>query len=282
MPEAESAPPGIGMRSDWEADFAQNAAFHDGVAAEYDVHLRSSPYNDLARTAFHDLVARYVPAGSTLLDFGCGTGLDALDYAQQGYRVLAYDNSPGMVAQLEARCRAQIASGAVATCAAEYPRFLDRFPAWPAPDAIVANFAVLNSIRDLSPLFETFARQLRPSGWVIVSILNPLHWAKVRTPGWWQDAWRHPGGPRLFSARPYRTYLHFLPALLRSARGFHLVGRANAGAFVRYDAVAPPGEPRRWWGQADSPKDRFARVLWQTPAFRLLGHFLFLVLRRDP
>jgi SAM-dependent methyltransferase len=282
MPEAGSAPPGIGMRSDWEPDFAQNAAFHNEVAAEYDVHLRSSPYNDLARAAFRDLVARYAPSGSTLLDFGCGTGLDAQHYAQQGYRVLAYDNSPGMMAQLEVRCRPQIASGAVATCAAEYPRFLARFPEWPAPDTVVANFAVLNSIRDLSPLFETFARHLRPPGWVIVSILNPLHWAKVKTPGWWLDAWRSPAGPRLFSTRPYRTYLHFLPALLRSARSFHLVGRANAGAFVRYDAVAPSREPHSWWGHADSPKDRFARVLWQTPAFRLLGHFQFLVLRRDP
>ena len=56
-------------------------------------------------------MARIVPPESTLLDFGCGTGIDALHYAQQGYRVLAYDNSPGMVAQLEARCRTQFASG---------------------------------------------------------------------------------------------------------------------------------------------------------------------------
>ncbi len=262
-----------------EPDFVQNAAFHNDLAAHYDVHLRSSPYNDLAREAFRDLVARLVPAGSTLLDFGCGTGLDAFDYAQRGYRVLAYDNSPGMVAQLEARCGAQIASGTVATCAADYPSFLDRFPAWTAPDAVVSNFAVLNSIRDLSPLFEIFARQLRPPGWIIVSILNPLHWAKVKAPGWWREAWRSPTGPRLFSARPYRTYLHFLPAVLKAARRFHLVGRANAGMFVRYDAVAAAGKERLWWGDAGSPT---AHVLWRTPAFRLLGHFTFLALRRDP
>jgi SAM-dependent methyltransferase len=269
------------VRCDPEPDFAQNAAFHDDVAAQYDVHLGGNPYNELARTAFRELVGRYVLTGSTLLDFGCGTGLDALYYAQHGYRVLAYDNSPGMIAELERRCRTQIASGAIATHAAGYPSFLAQFPAWPAPNAVVANFAVLNSIRDLSPLFETFARELAPPGWIVVSILNPLHWAKVKTPGWWRDAWRHPTGPRLFSAHPYQTYMHFPGALLLSARGFHLVGRGNAGAFVRYDAAAP-GEPRAWWGQADSLKGRFARGLWRTPAFRLLGHFLFLVLRRDP
>jgi hypothetical protein len=66
--------------------------------------------------------------------------------------------------------------------------------------------------------------------------------------------------------------------VLQAARGFDLVGRANAGAVVRYDAAAR----RSWWGQADSLKGQLSRVLWRTPAFRLLGHFLFLVLRRDP
>lgn len=264
-----------------DPDFSKNASFHDNLAAHYDAHLRSSPYNDLARVAFRDLVTRIVPAGSTLLDFGCGTGLDALHYTELGYRVLAYDNSPGMVAQLETRCAAQIASGAVRTCAVGYPSFLDRFPEWPAPAAVVSNFAVLNSIRDLSPLFETFSRQLAPPGWIIINILNPLHWAKVKMPAWWRDSWRSPSASRLFLTKPYATYLHFVPGVLRSARGFHLVGRANAGQFVRYDAVSPSHESRSWWGPDERPK-KTADLLWRTPAFRMLGHFLFLVLRRDP
>ena len=99
--------------------------------------------------------------------------------------------------------------GAVRAYAAEYPSFLDRFLPWPAPHAVVSNFAVLNSIRDLSPLFETFGRQLAPPGWVIVSILNPLHWAKVKMPNWWRGAWRGPTRTRLFSKEPYATYLTF-------------------------------------------------------------------------
>jgi ubiquinone/menaquinone biosynthesis C-methylase UbiE len=79
--------------------FEQNAAVHNELAADYDARLSGNPHNALARRAFVELVARHVPTGSTLLDFGCGTGLDALDHAHSGYRVLAYDNSPGMLVQ---------------------------------------------------------------------------------------------------------------------------------------------------------------------------------------
>ena len=263
-----------------ETDFKQNAAFHDQLAAEYDGHLTGNPHNALARSAFRDLVTRYVPSGSTLLDFGCGTGLDAQYYACQGYRVLAYDNSPGMVAQLEQRCPSEIAGGQIRTCAVAYPSFPTGLPAWPAPQAIVANFAVLNSIRDLQPLFGHFARLLAPGGWVMVSLLNPFHWSKVRMAAWWRNALPRPTGPRLYVTQPYASYLHFVPALLRAAPGFRLVGRAQAGTLVRYHEAARPRE-LSWWPPEGLAAAGWKRHLWQTSACKLLGHFLFLVLRRD-
>src|SRR5260370_38351844 len=91
-------------------DAERNAAFYDELAAHYDAHL-TNPHDALARAAFQDLVARYVAAGSTLLDFGCGTGVDAIEYARRGYRVLAYDKSAGMVSELERRCRNERTAG---------------------------------------------------------------------------------------------------------------------------------------------------------------------------
>ena len=247
-------------------------------AAQYDAQLTSNRYDVLARAAFRDLVARYVPKGSTLLDFGCGTGLDALQYAQQGYQVLAYDTSRSMMAGLKRRCTARIAAGEVIPYFMDYPRFLDTFPQRPAPHAVVSNFAVLNLIADLEPLFDSFARHLAPPGWVIFSVLNPIHWSKVKMPEWWRGLLRTRSGSRIFSTQPHTSYLHFLPGLLRAAPQFHLVGRANAGKLVRYDSTIPSRE-RQWWGQTGvRPVDR---VLWHSPAYKLLGHFLFLVLRRD-
>jgi len=128
-------------------DFDSNAAIYDRLAPLYDAHMSRKPSDTLARTAFLDLVTKNVSLGSTLLDFGCGTGLDAFYYAQRGYRVLAYDHSPGMIAQLRDRCEEAIVSGDITTCSVDYSSFLCHFPFTTWPNAIVSNFAVLNLIR---------------------------------------------------------------------------------------------------------------------------------------
>lgn len=263
-----------------DSDFAQNAAFHDRLAPQYDAQMAKSAYDTLAREAFVELVGRYVSPGSTLLDFGCGTGIDALHYARKGYCVQAYDNSPGMLAQLRLRCKTDVASGQIIAWSEDYPSFLDRFPQPPAPSAAMANFAVLNSIRKLAPLFETFARNLAPPGWMMLSILNPLHWSKLKKSGWWLRSLDPRDGSPVYAVQPYATYMHVVSHLLRAAPQFHLVGCANAGRFVRYQATRPENE-KSWWELTDSKKKGMQRILWRTPAYRLLGQFVFLVLRRD-
>ena len=261
-----------------ESDFAQNAAFHDELAPRYDALLGDSPYNKLARQVFVDLVSHYVAPGSTLLDFGCGTGLDAVHYARKGYRVLAFDNSPGMVAQLRNRSRAELDAGQIIAWSESYPSFLANPRGQSTPSAITANFAVLNSIRELKPLFDAFAGYLAPPGWVVVSILNPLHWAKLKTPGWWLKAIGEGNGSPLYTARPHASYLHSVNSVLRAASQFHLVGRANAGRFVRLEEAA--SSKPRWW-QADPKPSSLEHMLWRLPIRRIFGHFVFLVLRRD-
>ena len=84
-----------------------------------------------------------------------------------------------------------------------------------------------------------FAERLAPPGLVIVSILNPLHWTKLKEPHWWLHVAQARSRPLLYQTRPYVSYLHFIQTLRRSAPQFHLVGRANAGALVRYDEGLP-------------------------------------------
>jgi SAM-dependent methyltransferase len=263
-------------------DFEHNAAFYDNVATRYDAHMCQKPTDVLARRAFVDFVTLHIAARSTLLDFGCRTGLDALEYVRRGFRVQAYDNSPGMIAELKKSCSADIASGNISTSSVSYPQFRSRFPFEQLPQAVVSDFAVLNMIGDVQTLFDFFARHLAPPGWMILSILNPHHWTKLRTSHWWSIAFRNSGREAPINlTEPYLSYMHFVPAIVLAAPQFRLVGRANAGAFVRYDSIPADIRQRRWWQDPAAKAGRFRRFVWHTPAHRMLGDFMFLVLRRD-
>jgi SAM-dependent methyltransferase len=245
----------------------RSVLFHDRIATGYDAALNARAEDVLARDAFRDLVARNVPRGAAILDFGCGTGLDAIDYDARGYRVFAYDSSPGMIARLTANC----GDRRVEAVSRDYSEFPSVLRSWPRPDAVVANFAVLNHIRDLTEWFHFLAPHLSERGCVIVSVLNPLHWTHLLTIRWWRSAMVR--DLRAHSVEPV-TYLHSIRSILRAARGFELIGRANAGAVVRYRAR---GGEAIWWGGGNSLRG----FLWRTPLRRFLGHFVFLVFRRD-
>jgi SAM-dependent methyltransferase len=261
-----------------EPESQPSSVFYDRLAGEYDKRMSLNSTDLLLRSAFVDLVAQHVAFGSTLLDFGCGTGLDAAEYVRRGYKVHAYDSSVGMMARLQDRCRDHIATGAIKTYSAEDSAFLDLLPLTPAPHAVVSNFAVVNLIGDTRPLFEAFARHLAPPGWVILSILNPTHWSRLTTPQWWRCVLHRSDEAPVHGSRPYVNYLHFVPALLRAAPQFHFVGRANAGTSVRFDS-AGEGTSRFWWSETERT---YRRVLWNSAAYKFLGQFVFLVLRRDP
>jgi SAM-dependent methyltransferase len=264
------------------ADDDRSAAYYDRLAPSYDAEVTRQPSDLLARSALIDLVVRHVAPGSTVLDFGCGTGIDAERYDRHGYTVLAYDNSSGMVAQLRHRCADAISSGRILLRHADYRSFPEILRAWPAPNAVVANFAVLNMVRDPAPLLDAFRRHMAPPGWLFISVMNPIHWRRLMSRGWWQAILRRQGAtPPLYLTDHFNCYLHFVPALLRAAPGFRLIGRGNAGTFVRYDAVDRKGAGRLWWESGRSASLSAKRALWRTPAVELLGTFVFLVLRRD-
>jgi SAM-dependent methyltransferase len=262
-------------------DAERSATYYNALAPRYDAELSRLPADILARRAFVDLVTRYVTPDATILDFGCGTGVDAAQYARRGYNVLAYDNSPGMMAGLTTRCADAIATGHVVPRCAAYESFGDILSEWPAPHAVVANFAVLNMIRDLRPWFDALARHLAPPGWVVVSLLNPWHWRQlVRRARWQGVVTRRPDESLVHFTDHFNSYLHFIPTVLRAAPAFRMIGTGNAGTYVRYNTTDRSTSPT-WWETDVQSSLPLKRLLWRTPAWRLLGPFMFVVLRRD-
>src|SRR5881396_1147715 len=200
------------------ADSEKNARFHSRLATVYDTSMAQHPGNAWVRDAFRQVVVEAVSPGSLLLDFGCGTGTDSLWYAQQGYRVLAYDNAPGMMAELERKCAKEIAAGQVVPVYADYDHFPEVLQRQARPQAVVSNFAALNHIRELRPLFSVLAVHVQPPGHVIASVLNPLFWQDLIHPWWWRPLLR---GIRIGYIsciwEEVTSYRHFMGPITRAA-----------------------------------------------------------------
>src|SRR3989442_1483049 len=139
---------GTGQMMMKDTDEDRASRYFDSIAPRYDELISSVTRNIWVRDAFRSLVEETVAPGALLLDFGCGTGTDALWYAERGYRVIAYDNCRAMIDQLRTKCAAAITRGEIIPCHAEYQAFLG-LELRPRPVAIVSNFAVLSLISDL-------------------------------------------------------------------------------------------------------------------------------------
>jgi SAM-dependent methyltransferase len=195
-------------------------AFYDRAAASYDRRM-AMPEARRMRRAFHALVRERVALPGPILDFGCGTGVDARHYAWLGYRVLAYDPSRAMLSRLERRCPKAIragqivaAHGALADCLAA-ARGLGPFA------CITSNFGAFNHIDDPGPVLTELAALLVPGGHVILSLLNPWYWRDVRSGWWWRSRLRSVGhGGFVVDLGENRTIRHAV-SRIGHASGLH-------------------------------------------------------------
>jgi SAM-dependent methyltransferase len=90
----------------------------------------------------------------------------------------------------------------------------------PPFDAVISNFAVLNLIRDLSPVIRHFASAVRPGGLLLLAVQNPWFSGDIMTPAFWR-AWagvaRH-GVLRYESGATGETWRHLPIQIRRVAR----------------------------------------------------------------
>jgi SAM-dependent methyltransferase len=200
------------------ADELRTASYYDAAAAEYDVQVDGSAVNRAFRDAFRARVALLAGANGTILDFGAGTGTDASWYAERGHRVVAYDRSAGMMAALERRCADAIARGAIVPVLGDVAQLERALGAFAPVDVVAANFAVLNHVRDLGPLFASLGASLRPDGTLVASLLNPIHRADLRRPGWWRVLAQSLWTGRITVGGAVTTHRHFAWSVRRMAQ----------------------------------------------------------------
>src|SRR6266478_230650 len=144
-----------------------------------------------ARAAFQALVLNITAPGACIFDFGAGPGIDAKFYAQQGFKVVAYDVDARMCATFAEYCRPEIESGQIELFQGNYRHFLDALvPAIRARfevSTITANFAPLNMIHDLRELFAKFHALADSSTKILASVLHPYFARDMRYRWWWRN-----------------------------------------------------------------------------------------------
>jgi SAM-dependent methyltransferase len=253
----------------------QASRYYDSIAAGYDAQV-TSPGDRWARDAFRSLVLGAVSPPALLLDFGCRTGLDAVWYAEQGYRVRAFDVSQGMVEQLRQRARTFLDDGTIEASCLPLEVFLDTLPAHPRPDVIVSNFAVLNLVEDPRPVIDALTAHLLPGGHFVMSVLNPWFWKDSRHAWWWRAVTGSVGRPTItVRGPPVTTYRHRVSRLRRLAgRRCTLIGQASVGGLVRRHAG------KLDWAAPRSVSALLEKRFHQAAPLRHLGQFVFLDFRR--
>ncbi len=139
----------------------------DAHAQHYDALVESNALLQNMRAALWKEVTRRVAPPARLLDVGCGTGIDAMYFAQRGFSVTTIDASCEMVNQTRQRVARENLNVRVENFGADELEKLgdEKF------DAIYSDLGPLNCVENLETVSKQCAAHLKPRGFVIVSVM---------------------------------------------------------------------------------------------------------------
>ncbi len=224
-----------------------------------------------------EFVRARVAAGIRILDFGAGTGTDAAWYVQQGHRVLAFDNSEGMLTELRRKCSDEIQRRRIEVWSGSYESFLADVDAHGAVQAVTANFAVVNLLPDPGAWFAALRRTLPVGDPVLISIYNALHPSELKRPRFWLSAARRAFEPGIPFWEAESAHFRYWPwSIAKLAKGFRVVSMTGPGSLSQF--IPGPGD----WRRPHSLGERVEQRIWQKPPWNHFGRFVFLELRKCP
>jgi ubiquinone/menaquinone biosynthesis C-methylase UbiE len=157
------------------SDEQKNIQFYDSIAEKYDFLDKKELSNKVIREKVREQFLKSV-MGSSVLDFGGGTGLDLEWLVKNFSKVYFCEPSERMREKAIQRNSKKIKNESVVFLnnnQADFKTWLSSNPFSAKIDAVLANFAVLNNIEEIETLFKSLSVILKPEGLVVVNILNP-------------------------------------------------------------------------------------------------------------
>ncbi len=148
----------------------------DDIAAAYDAVEAGNPIFQWMRRRVQHAALSMFEHGSRILEVGCGTGTDALFFAEHGYRVVALDPSSEMVAAASEKILLAGFASLVEFRQGGAERIEELVKIYGAAscDGIFSNFGALNCVADLRAFARGAARLLRPDGAMLLNIMPPI------------------------------------------------------------------------------------------------------------
>jgi len=142
----------------------------DSVAPDYDGPRGNNALIQRMRDTMWRTLTRAFPRGARLLDLGCGTGIDAVYLARQGYEVVATDWSPQMVE----RTRGRVADAGLGDLISPWHVGIHELARLEGErfNGIYSNFGPLNCAPDLAEVSRACAALLEHGGKLVFSVIG--------------------------------------------------------------------------------------------------------------
>ena len=154
---------------------------------------------------------KYFRPGDSVLELGCGSGLDALELAANGIHVVATDPSPLMIAELHEKIEAT----ALRPFVTPMHLSLQRLAALHGTtfDGAYANFGALNCTNKIPQVARDLALLVKPGKHIVLTLFSNFSvWETISLlcRGRWRRAFRrrHPEGD-LAEVRGERVLVHY-------------------------------------------------------------------------
>ena len=217
------------------------------------------------RGRFYEAIRKHVKPGGRILELNCGTGIDAVALAQQGFFIHATDVSAGMLYQLRKKIKELNLSDQIATQQISFLH-LDALNKGPF-DAIVSNFGGLNCTDKLNDVIRSFSSLLNEGGIVVLVVMPRVCLMELLTmlKGNFKLAfrrWKRNGTPARIEGETFLTYYYSASRIKRVfGKKYHCLRQQGWCSMMPMPYRATfPKKNKRLFSFLKNTEERFAGV----------------------